>query len=97
MPLGRRTSSGSVTFLSYVQSVLQSVLLGIRDLAAPPQTQLPIDTHTMVTGTPVIIADIHRNVLQEGAPGQNPPASATSYSPTTEFLPSPRFKPSQRY
>jgi hypothetical protein len=58
---------------------VQPVLLGIRGLMIWGQTELAINTNTMV-------ADMHRNALagKEGASsGKNDSVGATCYPPTT--------------
>ena len=69
----------------YAQSV--QFYPGICGLTASFQTELAINTHTMV-------ADIHRNVVtgEEGVSGQNRSVGATRYPQTMECLLSPRLE-----
>ena len=74
--LGGRIFKGSFGSSTYVQLVP----LGIRGSAAPLQTELSINRHTMV-------ADKHRNVLigEEGASGTNHSVGTTVHTLITKY------------
>jgi hypothetical protein len=74
------------------------VVSDTRTVVADTHTMVA-DAHTTLADTRTMVADIHRNMLteQEGTSGKTHLVGATCHPPTTECLPSLRFKPGQGY